>query len=80
MPVDRPGRGDRQTGEHAQQRRFTGAGGAEKRNDLSLADGEVGWRDDLDAVLAGLRIIFFDLYGAYDRLLHKIWIYLRVGM
>ena len=67
VPVDLAGGWARKAGEHAQHGGFAGAGGAEQGDDLPGNDGEVGGRDDLDAVLAGLRVILLDLFGANDR-------------
>ena len=34
-------------------------------------NGQIGRRDDLDAVLAGLRVVLFDLLGANNRFGHR---------
>ncbi len=74
VPVDLAAGGLGEAGEHAQQGGFAGAGGAEQRDDLSRRDGEVGRRDDLDAVLARLRIIFLNAFCAYDCGCHNLFI------
>jgi len=68
VPVDLPGAGFGEAGEHAQHGGFAGAGGTEQGENFAGHDGEVGWGDDLNAILAGLRVVFFDLLGANDRL------------
>ena len=66
VPVDLAGGGPRQSGEHAQHGGFARAGGAQQGQDLAGDDVQVGGRDDLDAVFAGLRIILLNLLGAND--------------
>lgn len=64
MPEDLAGRGRREAGEHAQERRLAGAGGSEEGEDLSGAHREIGRGDDLDAIFAGLAVVLFDTFGA----------------
>ena len=68
VPVDLARRGRRKPGQHAQQRRFSGARRAQQRDDFARHDGQVGGRDDLDAVLARLRVVLFNSFGTDDRL------------
>ena len=56
-----------ETGEHAQHGGLAGAGGTEQGEDLAGNNTEIGGRDDLDAVLAGLGVVFLDFFGADDR-------------
>ena len=66
VPVDLAGGGPREAGQHAQHGGFAGAGGAEERDDLARHDAQVGGRDDLNAVLAGLGVVLLDFFGAND--------------
>ena len=66
VPVDLAGRGRGEPGEHAQHGGLAGAGGAEQGENLSGQDAQVGGGDDLNAVLAGLGVVFLDLFGAND--------------
>ena len=72
VPVDLARRGRRKPGQHAQQGGFARARRAEQREDLAGYDGQVGGRDHLDAVLAGLRVVLFNAFGTDDRLRHRI--------
>ena len=67
VPVDLAGRGAREPGQHAQHGGFAGAGRAQEGDDLARHDAQVGGRDDLDAVLAGLGVVLLDFFGANDR-------------
>ena len=68
VPVDLAGGWARKAGKHAEHGGFARAGRAEQGDDLPGNDGQVGGRNDLDAILAGLGIILLDLFGANDRL------------
>ncbi len=68
VPVDLPARRARQAGKHAEHGGFARAGGAEQGDDFSGDNGQVGGRNHLDAILAGLRVVLLDLFGANDRL------------
>ncbi len=74
MPVDLAAGGRGESGEHAQEGGFSGAGGAEQRDDFAGRDGQVGGRDDLDAVLAGLCVVFLDAFCADDSGWHSLFI------
>src|SRR5690242_12949594 len=60
MPKNRAGAGGRESGEHAKQRGFSAAGGAEQRDDLPGVDGEVRGGNYLDAAAVRLRVKFFE--------------------
>ena len=68
VPVDLAGRGAREPGQHAQHGGFARAGGPQQRQNLARPDAQVGSRDDLDAVLAGLRVVLLNFFRANDRL------------
>src|SRR5271166_2580159 len=68
VPQYMPGRRLRKTGQHAQQRGFSRAGGAEQSDNLPRTDVEVGRRNHLDLVAVGLRIVFLNRAGLDDRL------------
>ena len=67
VPVNLAGGGPREPGKHAQHGGLAGAGGPEQGDNLAGNDAQVGGRNDLDAVLAGLRVVLLDLFGANDR-------------
>ncbi len=80
MPVHLARRGRRKPRQHTQQGRFARSRGAEQRNDLAFADRQIGRRDDLNPVLARLRVVFLDLFGTNNDLLHRIWFSGDVGL
>ena len=61
MPEDRAGGRAGEAGKHAQQRGFTGTGGAEEGDDLAGKDGEVSGSNDLNARVPRLRVELLDL-------------------
>jgi len=67
VPVDGAGAGRRKTGQHAEQRRLSAAGGPQQRDDLPRIDGEIRCGDDLNAAAAGLWIEFLKLARLDDR-------------
>ena len=66
VPVDLAGGGCGEAGEHAQHGGFAGTGRAEKGEDFAGDYGKVGGGDDLNAVFAGLGVVFLHLFGAND--------------
>ena len=67
VPVNLPRGGSRKAGEHAQHGRFAGARRAEERDNFARHNAQVGGRDDLNAIFAGLGVELLDFLGANDR-------------
>ena len=68
VPVDLSGGGRGKSAQHAQHGRFSGARRAKQRQNLTRHDAQIGGGDDLNAVLTGLLIVLFYLFGADDGL------------
>ncbi len=71
VPENLAGGGPGEPRQHAQQGRLTRARWAQQGDDFSLHNGQVGGRDHLDPVFAGLGVVLLDLLGANDRFSHR---------
>ena len=70
VPEDLAGRGLGETGKHAQQSAFAGAGGSEQGKDLAGFDGEVGGSDDGDGSRVVLSVELFNFQSLDDGFRH----------
>ena len=64
MPINLAGGGHREAAKHAQHGGFTRTGWTQQGQDFAGKNTQVSRRDDLNAVLTGLSVIFFDLFCA----------------
>ena len=79
VPVDLAGRRRGEPGQHAQHGRFARSRRAQQGKNLSRHDAQIGRRDHLNAILAGLRVIFLDFFCANNRIRGRRRFESRVG-